>query len=102
MHDEDRIGHDHAGRHVDEDGVGQEGVVEADQGVAAHLDAPTISGPGHVVARPPNGEAALRPPNAEESGYAVVHHHLARAGPEGDGHQLGEDPPCLRQGPGRP
>ena len=75
----------HARRHVDEDRVRDEGVVEPHQGVAAVLGTdPSISAAAGARRRPPTeGSPARGEPDREGAGVPVVHQHAARRGARG-------------------
>ncbi len=101
MDDEDRVGNGHTGRHVDEDSVRYECVIEQDQRVTADLGAAHhFRAAGDVVAAA-EPEGTLLNGNAERKGVAVVHGGLSREAADRRRDELAEDLSFLGQWPGR-
>ena len=97
--DQDRCGDRHTGRHVDEDSVRQERVVEEHQCVAADLGpSDHFRAAGNVVAATEIKDA-LPLGDPERQRVAVVDHGLRREPADGRCHQLSKDLPFLGQGP---
>ena len=98
--DEDGTGDLHAGRYVDQDGVGKERVVEPDQGVPPFLDvAHHVPGAGYVAGSG-KMESRLLSGDDELPGVPVVHQHVAGQRAQ-HGHQLVAVGASGRAGAGR-